>query len=77
METLQSFMTFLLILVPLGAALRIVLCLGYMSACQEEHEAAAYKKKALNALKYAVLAEGVSAILTIVINYFGGNVVFG
>lgn len=75
MNTIQGFINFLLLLVPVGATFRIALCLIYMNAA-EEHEAAAYKKKALNALLYAVIAESIAGALKLVVGYFGGGVVF-
>lgn len=73
METIQGFISFLLLLVPVGTTVRIVLCLIYATA---EEDPAPYRKKARNALIYAVLAESIAGILKLAAGYFGGGVIF-
>lgn len=73
METIQGLMTLLLILVPVGAGIRIALCFNYASL---EEDSGPYKKKARNALIFAVLAELVVGIIDLVVSYFGGGVAF-
>ena len=74
METIEEFINFFLILVPLGAAVRVASCAVY--AATNSDEAEHYKKKAKNALIYMVLAESVAGILRLVVGYLGGAVVW-
>ena len=73
MTTIKGFTTLMLILVPIGATVRITLCLIYAAAAEDP---ASYKKKAINALVYAILAETVTGIIRVVTLYFGGSVVY-
>lgn len=73
METIQDLMAFLLVLVPVGASIRIALCLAYASW---EEEPGPYKKKARNALIFAIASELVVGLIDLVVSYFSGGVAF-
>lgn len=69
METIQDLINLLLILIPAGGAVRIILCLIYMSS---EEDTKSYKKRIRNVLVFTVLAESVTGIISLVASYFGG-----
>lgn len=73
MATIVGMTNLMLILVPIGATLRVVLCVIYASTAEDPSH---YKKKAINTLIYAVLAETITGIIKTVTLYFGGGVVF-
>ncbi len=73
MATIRSFTMLMLILVPIGTTARVALCLMYASTADDP---AHYKKKAFNAIVYAVLAETITGVIRVVSMYFGGGVVF-
>ena len=73
METIQGFITLLLILIPAGGGARIVYCALAMTADQEN--SASYKRRIRNLIIFIILAECVSGILALVASYFGGSAV--
>ncbi len=73
MTTIRGLTTLMLILVPIGATVRITLCLIYASTAEDPSH---YKRKAFNALVYAVLAETITGMIRVVTLYFGGSVVY-
>lgn len=73
MDTIQDIINFLLILIPVGTAVRCALCLMYASM---EEDPAPYKKKLRNALIFAALSECITEILKLVVTYFGGDVIY-
>lgn len=71
MQTIRDLTTLLLILVPIGGALRVTLCFIYM---QMEEDVSHYKKRIRNALVFTVMAECASGLLRLVMSYFCGTV---
>ena len=69
METIQDLISFFLVIIPIGAAARITLCCIYAAMSEDP---STYKKRAKNALIFAILAECSTCILNIVARYFGG-----
>lgn len=69
MQTIQDIISLFLVIIPIGAAARITLCCIYAAMTEDP---AFYKKRAKNALIFAILAECAAGILNIVARYFGG-----
>ena len=69
MDTIQELITLFLIIIPIGAAARITLCCIYASMAEDP---STYKKRAKNALIFAILAECATGALNLVARYFGG-----
>lgn len=69
METIQEFIRFFLIIIPLGAAARITACCVYAAMAEDTTP---YKKRAKNTAIFAVLAECVAGFLEVIALYFGG-----
>lgn len=69
MEHIQDLINFLLVIIPVGGALRIMYCLAASNA--NEDEAASYKIRVKHIVMFVVLAETISGLLKIVLSYFG------
>lgn len=65
--SLKMLLGAILLLIPVGVGLRIVICLLKINT--DPDQASAYKTRIKHALIYAVIAESVSGILTIVYSY--------
>lgn len=68
MNTIQEFTDFLLILIPIGVAARVVYCLLQLPL--DEEQAPTYKRRIRNALVFLVLAECITGLLAVVQAYF-------
>lgn len=68
MDQIQGLITFLQALIPIGAGARIVYSLMAMAADSEEEHS--YRKRIRNALVFVVLAEVISGLLQLVLDYF-------
>ena len=68
METIQGFITLLLILIPAAGGARIVYCAAAMAADQEN--AASYKRRIRNLAIFIGLAECAAGVLKLVASYF-------
>jgi len=72
MDTIQDLIVFFLIIIPIGAGMRIAACLSYM---QMDEDRATYKKRIRNVLIFLVLAESISGTFYAVLGYYGGTVI--
>ena len=72
MDTIQDLIVFFLIIIPVGAGMRIAACLNYM---QMDEDSTPYKKRIRNVLIFLVLAESISSTLYAVLSYYGGTVI--
>ncbi|MBQ9168520.1 MAG: mercury transporter [Oscillospiraceae bacterium] len=66
-ETLKYLLLAVLAAVPVGATIRVIICLLRMHTDPEQESL--YKKQAKNVVIYAVIAECAWSILTLVYNY--------
>lgn len=72
MDFIQELIVFFLIIIPIGAGMRIAACFNYM---QMDEDPTPYKKRIRNVLIFLVLAESISGTLYAVLGYFGGTVI--
>ena len=68
MSTLNTLLTAVLFIIPAGVIIRIIICLILMNTDPEQE--IIYKRRAVNAAIFAVIAECALSILTLVYNYF-------
>lgn len=68
MEQIQQLITFMLVIIPVGAAVRIGYCLIVLSMDSEEERS--YKVRIRNVIVFTVLAETIAGLLKVVLNYF-------
>lgn len=66
-STLKYLLLALLAAVPVGVTIRIVVCLLRMQTDPEQESL--YRRQAINAAVYAVIAECALSVLTMVYNY--------
>lgn len=69
MEHIQGLINFLLGLIPVGGAFRIMYCLAARNA--NEDEAASYKVRIKHVGIFIVFAETITGLLKVVLSYFG------
>lgn len=72
MDQLNDLISFLLLLIPIGGAMRIAACLVYMNL---EEDSAQYKKRIKHVFYFIVLAECFTGIFKAVVSYYGGSVI--
>lgn len=68
MEEIQSLITYMLFIIPLGAVARIVYCLFMLSMDTDEEKS--YKVRIRNVMVFTVLAECITGLLKVVLSYF-------
>lgn len=68
MEQIQQLITFMLIIIPAGAAARIGYCLVVLAMDSEEERS--YKVRIRNVIIFTVLAETIAGLLKVILNYF-------
>ena len=69
MDTIQGFITFLLVLIPIAASARIVACIIYI---QMDEDPGPHKKRIRNALIFVVASECIGGLFSLVVSYLGG-----
>ena len=67
METLKALLLTVVFLIPPSATIRIILCLIQINTDPEQESL--YKRRAMNAFIYAIIAESVFSFLTIIFGY--------
>lgn len=72
MDELLSLISLFQILIPIGGAMRIILCAIYMAM---EEDPTPYKKRIKNVLIFIVLSECIGSLFHVVLSYFGGTVI--
>ena len=72
MDTILEIRTWLLVIIPVGVAARIILCLIYTAFNSDE--ASSYKKKIVHALIFLAVAESIVGLSDTIINYFPGGI---
>ena len=70
-DTIKQLIDAFLIIIPAAASLRVLLCA--MAGMHDEEKKPELKRRGLNAMKYAVLAEIVTGLIALVYQYYGGN----
>lgn len=67
-EIVRGLITFFLILIPIGAGVRITFCaIGSMS---DEEKTGEYKRRGKNALLFAVVAELLTGLVALFLSYY-------
>lgn len=73
MDTMLAIRSYLLIIIPVGVALRVASCLIYMYTSEDGSSA---KKKIRNALIFLVLAETIVGLSQLVLSYFPSAIIW-
>lgn len=66
--TINSLITVLLVIIPIGAAARLIYCA--LKAAASEEEAPVMKKRAKNIIVFTIIAETAMGIVATVIRYY-------
>lgn len=69
MEEINSLLTFMLVIIPLGAGARVGYCL--LVTTFDEEDAKTMKTRARNALVFAAVAECILPLIKLLLSYFG------
>jgi len=67
-DKIKDLIAFLQVLIPIGAAGRIMYCLGVMQVDSDEEQS--FKTRSRNVLIFVILAETIGGLVQVVISYF-------
>lgn len=70
MEQINQMITWLLVIIPLGGAARVLYCLAAISIDMDARDT--YQKRIRHVLMFVAISESVSGLLKIVAGYYGG-----